>query len=74
MHVRLWTWLYNKANYLERVESKKTKLPSFKLGKEPKTFSFKYNARANAVGYVYIYVSGGQIDVSDVSVVKTIKP
>ncbi len=69
MFVMVWTWLYNKKNYLERVESKKDKLKAITVPEKPETFHFKYKCRANTVGYIYIYSREGILTVSHVSVV-----
>jgi len=51
---------------------KKTVVGEFALGKEVKTFKFKYKMEAGEVGYIYIYAINGPLMISQISV-KTVK-
>jgi hypothetical protein len=47
--------------------SKRTVVGEFAMGKEAKTFKFKYKLEAGEVGYIYVYAVDGSVIISRIS-------
>jgi hypothetical protein len=71
MKIQLSTCVKKEARQAFR-HVKKTVVGEFVLGKEVKTFKFKYKIEAGEVGYIYIYAINGPLIISQISA-KTVK-